>query len=191
MYYLFIDTETTGIPANYQAPASDSKNWPRLVQVAWVLTDGHASQLESAEYIIKPDGFTIPADAARIHGITTAKALAQGSDLGSILQTLKEKIEFASVLVAHNMQFDEKILGAEFLRRGFPNIIETKERICTMRSSTDYCQIAGPYGYKWPSLIELHRKLFKKPIPGSHTALADTRACAACFFELRRLGVLD
>jgi len=189
--YLFFDTETTGIPANYRAPASDFKNWPRLVQVAWILTNADASQIESAEHIIKPDGFTIPHDAAKIHGITTEKALAQGSDLSAILQILKEKIEYADVLVAHNMQFDEKILGAEFLRNGFPNIIETKQRICTMRSSTDYCQIVGPYGYKWPSLQALHRKLFNKPIPGAHTALADTRSCVACFFELRRLGVLS
>ena len=189
--YLFFDTETTGLPANYQAPASDSKNWPRLVQVAWIMTDGDASQIEAAEHIIKPVGFSIPADAAKVHGITTEKALAQGSDLGTILQTLKEKIEFADALVAHNMQFDEKILGAEFLRCGFPNILETKQRICTMRSSTDYCQIPGPYGYKWPALQALHRKLFNKPIPGSHTALVDTRACADCFFELKRLGVLD
>ena len=188
--YLFFDTETTGLPANYQAPASDFNNWPRLVQVAWILTEGDAIQLEAAEYIIKPDGFTIPLDAAKIHGITTEKALAQGADLGAILQELKDKIEFATVLVAHNMQFDEKILGAEFLRRGFPNSIETKPRICTMRSSTDYCQIPGPYGYKWPSLQALHRKLFKKPIPSAHTALADTRACAACFFELKSLGIL-
>lgn len=188
--YLFFDTETTGLPANYRAPASDAKNWPRLVQVAWILADADANQLEAAETIIKPDGFTIPADAVRIHGITTAKALAQGSDLGTVLQILKEKIEYAEVLVAHNMQFDEKILGAEFLRRGFPNVIETKLRLCTMHSSTDYCQIPGPYGYKWPSLQALHRKLFKKPIPGAHTALVDTRACAACFFELKRLWVI-
>jgi DNA polymerase-3 subunit epsilon len=188
--YLFFDTETTGLPANYKAPVSDSKNWPRLVQVAWLLTDDDANQIESAEYVIKPDGFTIPQDAAKVHGITTEKALALGFDLRNILQTLKEKIEFTDVLVAHNMQFDEKILGAEFLRCGFPNSIETKPHICTMRSSTDYCQIVGPYGYKWPSLQALHRKLFNKPIPGVHTALADTRACAACFFELKKLGVL-
>jgi DNA polymerase-3 subunit epsilon len=189
--YLFFDTETTGIPANNRAPASDFNNWPRLVQVAWILADGDANQIESAEYIIKPEGFTIPQDAAKIHGITTEKALAQGSNLSAILQTLKEKIEFADALVAHNMQFDEKILGAEFLRCGFSNIIETKQRICTMRSSTDYCQITGPYGYKWPSLQALHTKLFNKPIPGAHTALADTRACAACFFELKKLRVID
>lgn len=189
--YLFFDTETTGIPANYRAPATDSRNWPRLVQVGWILVDEDGRQIESAEYIIKPQGFSIPADAVRIHGITIAMAMAQGSDLESILRSLKEKVEFASVLVAHNMQFDEKILGAEFLRCGFPNVIETKQRICTMLSSTDYCRIPGPYGYKWPSLAELHRTLFKKNISGAHSALADTRACAACFFELQRLGVVE
>lgn len=188
--YLFFDTETTGIPVNYRAPASDSTNWPRLVQVAWILTDGHAQQIEASEIIIKPEGFTIPRDVVKIHGITTEMALARGSDLSATLQILKEKIEFADVLVAHNMQFDEKILGAEFLRCGFSNIIETKPRICTMRSSTDYCQIPGPYGYKWPSLSALHKKLFNKPIPGAHTALVDTHACAACFFELKKLGVI-
>ena len=188
--YLFFDTETTGLPVNYRAPASDSRNWPRLVQVAWVLADEDGLQLESAEYIIKPQGFTIPPDVARIHGITTAKALSEGFDLVSTLKLLREKVEFASVLVAHNMQFDEKILGAEFLRCDLPNIIESRPRICTMRSSTDYCRIPGPYGYKWPSLAELHRKLFKKTISGAHSALADTRASAACFFELQRLGVL-
>ncbi len=73
--YLFFDTETTGVPANYRAPASDSNNWPRLVQIGWLLTDETAMQIESAEYLIKPDGFTIPQDAAKIHGITTELAL--------------------------------------------------------------------------------------------------------------------
>ena len=31
--YLFFDTETTGLPANWQAPMSDLENWPRLVQI--------------------------------------------------------------------------------------------------------------------------------------------------------------
>ncbi len=35
--YLFFDTETTGVPRNYKAPSSDTRNWPRLVQLACVL----------------------------------------------------------------------------------------------------------------------------------------------------------
>ncbi len=36
---LFIDTQTTGLPKNWNAPITDTKNWPRLVQIAWIITD--------------------------------------------------------------------------------------------------------------------------------------------------------
>ena len=49
---LFFDTETTGVPRNYKAPASDLKNWPRLVQIAWLLADDDGGEIESAEYIV-------------------------------------------------------------------------------------------------------------------------------------------
>ncbi len=52
--YLFFDTETTGIPKNYKAPASDLKNWPRLVQLAWLATDDTGIEIRSAERIVKP-----------------------------------------------------------------------------------------------------------------------------------------
>ena len=68
--------------------------------------------------------------------------------------------------------------------------LTAKQRRCTMLESTDFCRIPGQYGFKWPSLDQLHRKLFGAPIGGAHTALADTRACARCFFELKQLNVL-
>jgi DNA polymerase-3 subunit alpha len=37
--FLIYDTETTGLPKNYNAPLTDSDNWPRLVQLAWQLHD--------------------------------------------------------------------------------------------------------------------------------------------------------
>lgn len=37
MKYLFIDTETTGLPKEYDAPYTDIDNWPRLVQLAWIV----------------------------------------------------------------------------------------------------------------------------------------------------------
>lgn len=188
--HLFFDTETTGIPRNYKAPASDLGNWPRLVQVAWVLFDGQDREIESAQHIIKPDGFTIPPDAARIHGITTQKAMGSGVDRKTALAAMAPAIERAAVLVAHNMQFDEKILGAEFLRTGFANLVESRKRICTMQGATDYCRLPGRYGYKWPTLDELHRKLFNQSFEGAHQALADVRACARCYFELRRRNVM-
>ena len=187
---LFFDTETTGIPRNYKAPASDSENWPRMVQIAWLLIDAENREIESAEHIVKPDGFTIPADAARIHGITTEMAEKQGVDLKLVLAAAAASMSKASTLFAHNIAFDEKILGAEFLRSGFANLVEAKPRRCTMQESTDYCRLPGRYGFKWPTLQELHLKLFNEPLEGAHRALVDVRACARCYFELKRLKVM-
>lgn len=188
--HLFFDTETTGVPRNYKAPASDLHNWPRLVQLAWILADDEAHEIASAEHIVRPDGFTIPADAVRIHGITTATALLDGVELESVLGAFASALAQASVLVAHNMSFDERILGAEFLRTGRPNLLESKARRCTMLEATDYCRLPGRYGYKWPTLDELHRVLFGTPADGAHQALLDVRTCARCYFELKRRAIM-
>jgi hypothetical protein len=71
--YLFFDTETTGIPRNYRAPASDLRNWPRLVQVAWLLADEQAKEIASAQFIVKPEGFTIPPDSRHHHRDSVAE----------------------------------------------------------------------------------------------------------------------
>ena len=44
--YLFLDTETTGLPLRYGRPAAQIGNWPRLVQVAWLLTDADGHPVE-------------------------------------------------------------------------------------------------------------------------------------------------
>lgn len=188
--YLFFDTETTGVPRNYKAPVTDLNNWPRLVQLAWLLADDAGNELSSAEYIVKPDGFTIPKEAAKIHGITTEKALESGIELALVLTKAHAAIEQASLLIAHNMAFDEKILGAEFLRADQSNVVATKQRLCTMQATTNYCRLPGPYGYKWPSLEELHKKLFNQSFSGAHNALVDVRACARCYFELKQRKVI-
>src|SRR5690606_32883003 len=89
-------------------------------------------------------------------------------------------------LVAHNISFDEKIVGAEFLRSGFPNSIPSKNRICTMQSTTNFCAIQGNYGYKWPKLNELHIKLFGYDFEDAHNAVADINATVKCFWELKK-----
>lgn len=187
---LFLDTETTGIPRNYRAPVSDLDNWPRLVQLGWLMAGEDGAEISAAEFIVRPEGFVIPDDAARVHGISNALALQEGVPLATVLEAVVAEVEQASVLVAHNMQFDEKILGAELLRTGYPNLLDEKLRLCTMQSATDYCRLPGRYGFKWPTLQELHHKLFGESFAGGHSALADVRACARCFFRLKQLQVL-
>lgn len=186
--YLFFDTETTGLPRSWKAPVTDLNNWPRLVQLAYLYYDENGNKISGGDFIIKPEGFIIPADVSRIHGITHEKAVNEGALLQDVLQNFHSLIEESEVLVAHNMSFDEKIVGAEFLRTGMPNTIPSKQKICTMHSTTNFCGIQGPYGFKWPKLSELHYKLFKTGFEEAHNAAVDINATANCFWELRRLG---
>ena len=83
--YLIFDTETTGLPKRWDAPITDTDNWPRCIQIAWQLHDEWGKVIESKDYLIKPDGFDIPYDAEKIHGISTILAEEQGVDLAFVL----------------------------------------------------------------------------------------------------------
>lgn len=188
--YLIFDTETTGLPKDYNAPISDSDNWPRMVQIAWLKYDSSGKQIAERNYIVKPDGFTIPEDTVKIHGISTERAINEGVDLRTALNDFSKAINESSYLVAHNMNFDEKIVGAEFLRADVESKLFETRRVCTQDSSKNFCKL-GPYGNKWPSLSELHVKLFNKNFEEAHNAAVDVRACADCFFELKRKGIIE
>ena len=189
-YYFFFDTETTGIPVNWKAPVTNLSNWPRIVQIAYIICDENGNEIEFDNYIVKPDGFIIPEEASNIHGITTEKALKNGVPLKSVLEKIHNLISKSKSLVAHNINFDEKILGAEFLRNGKENIINDKIKLCTMEKSINFCAIDGFYGYKWPKLSELYFKLFKDNFEEAHNATVDVRAMAKCFWELKKIGIM-
>jgi DNA polymerase III subunit epsilon len=189
--YLFFDTETTGLPRNYRAPVEALDNWPRVVQIAWLNYSNSGRLLSENSYIIRPEGFIIPKEATKIHGITTKKALVDGDDLKTVLAQFANDVKKANLVVAHNIEFDDKIVSAEFLRKNINHTLSTKPKVCTMRSSTDFCKIPNNYGkYKWPNLKELHVTLFDHEFEDVHNALADVKACAKCFFELKKQGVI-
>jgi DNA polymerase III epsilon subunit-like protein len=188
--FLFFDTETTGLPRSWNAPVTDLANWPRLVQLAYMAYDADGNRLASVDAIVKPVGFTIPEETSRIHGITTGRALKEGRDLIEVLREFRALLDRTRYLIAHNISFDEKIVGAEFLRNGMPDIPASVIKICTMHSTTEYCEIPGNRGYKWPKLMELHHKLFAEDFDLAHNAAADVAATVKCFWELRKRGII-
>lgn len=189
--YLFFDTETTGLPKKYNAPADDFDNWPRLVQVAWILFDEEGKEILSNSYIIKPEGFVIPLESSLIHGITQKRAVKEGCDLCNVLSEFENLVEQADFLIAHNIDFDEKIMGSELLRIGNMNCFVNKNKFCTMRASTNFCAITSQYGYKWPKLEELHYKLFETNFDEAHNALVDIQITAKCFWEMKKRGLIS
>jgi len=188
--YLFFDTETTGLPKSWKAPVSDTANWPHIVQIAWALFDNSGKQLAFQDYMIKPEGFVIPESATAIHGISTEKALKEGRPAAEVLKEFSGALQGAARLVAHNLDFDEKMVRVELLRLRMSDGLGEIPRICTMKASTKYCKIPGPYGDKWPKLSELHIKLFEVDFEDQHNAASDVLCCAKCFFELRRRAVI-
>jgi DNA polymerase-3 subunit epsilon len=114
--------------------------------------------------------------------------LRDGQPIADILEQFNSMLEEAEFLVAHNMAFDEMIMGSELLRNGMQNSLADKVRICTMKQTTAFCRLSGEYGFKWPKLSELHYKLFRTGFADAHNALADISITAKCFWELRRIG---
>lgn len=189
--YIVIDCETTGLPRNWKAPVSDAGNWPRMIQIAWARFDKESRPLESKDFLIRPDGFTIPPEAERVHHISNKRASAEGKPLAAALEEFASALGKSEVVVAHNLRFDESVISAEYLRLGLGLPFGNKKRICTMTGTAGLCRIPGQYGYKWPSLSELHRFLFGTGYEEAHDAGADVAACANCFLELLRRRVLD
>jgi len=188
--YLFFDVETTGLPKLRDAPESALDNWPRVVQIAWLEYDDEGNQLSKSNYIIKPRGFTIPSESTSVHGITNERAEKEGTEIDGVLRKFSRVIDQSDVLIAHNINFDQKVVAAEFLRANIPNGLSIIRKICTMKESTDFCQIPGLSGYKWPSLLELHSKLFRSGFTEAHDAEVDIAICAKCFFELLKKGII-
>ena len=118
--YLVFDTETTGLPANFNAPVTDSANWPRLVELAWGVYGEDGKQQSEGQLLVRPMGFDIPAEATRVHGITTEQATAQGVSLGEALGQLVAAADGCQYVVAHNLEYDLAIVGTELHKLAHP-----------------------------------------------------------------------
>ena len=188
--YLIFDTETTGLPKRWDAPITDTDNWPRCIQIAWQLHDAMGNCIEHQDYLVQPDGFNIPYDAEKIHGISTELAQEQGIPLAEVLEKFNEALSKTKFVVGQNVKFDLNIMGAEFVRGDVVNPLQELPVLDTCTEHTaSLCQIpGGRYGkFKLPTLTELHEYLFNVPFSEAHNATADVEATTRCFFELIRL----
>ena len=187
--YLIFDTETTGLPKRWDAPLSDSENWPRCIQIAWQIHDAKGEVVAHEDYLIQPDGFTIPFDSEQVHGISTALAEEQGIPLEEVLEKFHTALNQVDYVVGHNVSFDRNIMGAEYLRSGLSDVLEGKAVVDTCTEETaSLCQLPGGRGgkFKLPTLSELYHFLFQESFEEAHNATADVEATSRVFLELLR-----
>jgi len=189
--YIIFDTETTGLPKRWNAPITDTDNWPRAIQIAWQVHDQWGNLVEAKDYLIRPEGFDIPYDAERIHGISTALAVQKGESLDRVLAEFNEALSESKFVVGQNVGFDVNVMGAEFHRAQLESLMASMPVLDTCTEKTaKLCQIPGGRGgkFKLPTLTELHQHLFGEPFNDAHNATADVEATTRCFLELIRTG---
>lgn len=194
MNFLIFDTETTGLPKKYNARWDDLENWPRLAQFAFTLMDDKGEEIDSVSTLIKPDGWEIPKEKFFIeNNMSTERCEAEGVEIFPVLRRFQDMLKQADYKVAHNINFDNPIVGSEIIRAGITKeLFQYKKGLCTMRSTTKFCNIPFPNGTgtKWPKLEELHEKLFGMTFSGAHDALEDVRATGRCLIECINKGII-
>ena len=160
--FLIFDTETTGLPKKWSAPLTDFDNWPRAIQVAWQVHDINGDCISNQSYIVHPDGFTIPYDSEKIHGISTQLAKKIGVDISFVLNKFNDDLNKSEFICGHNLNFDEKIMGSEYLRSNGNNPLQDFPKIDTCTEETaGICMLKGGRGrkFKLPTLMELYCRI--------------------------------
>lgn len=208
--FLVFDVETTGLlPKNSKNGSHPTiTDYPYITQLSYVIYDMNTRKVVETfdSYVKLPPTVEINTESAQITGITKEICETQGRDITIVLQSLYNAYKTCDVLVAHNMDFDEKVILVELERSrkqldvnslGLFNKISEElnnvERYCTMKKGTTLCNIlmdsykpGGPPRKKFPRLSELYVKLFDEPAPtGLHNSLVDVETTLKCYLKMR------
>lgn len=201
MKALVYDTETTGLPL-FNEPSNDSRQ-PHIVQLGAQLVDLDTERVYAGiDLIIKPDGYTIPDEVARIHGITTELALEVGVPAHKALGAFFALWRLAQVRIAHNEQFDARIVRIACGRHGDlhgipkPDEWRNGRAECTQILSTPILKLpptermlaAGRNHHKSANLREAYLFFTGRELVDAHSAMADTQACTAVYFAIKKLS---
>ena len=189
MIRVFFDTETSGLPRGFGRPAEDLDAWgtARLVQLSWIV-DQDGEWKGYGDLIIRPDGFEIPQDVSKIHGITQELALEKGVDCKKAVYAFLGVARMADLVIGHNVQFDLGVVGSELVRHWGKNYLHGVKTGDTMKNNkvVEWCNL--PRG-KWPKLMELYKMLFGEEFKGAHNSMMDVKATRECYWELTKRNI--
>lgn len=193
---LIYDSETTGLPI-WNKPSEDPGQ-PRITQLAAELCDEETGETLSAiNFIIKPDGWTIPEELQELTGITQEKAERFGVPMTLVLPAFLGMWRQANVhRVAHNEGFDMRMVRIELMRSPFGELADEWKAapvFCTQAGCTNILNLpptermlaAGRHHPKSPNLAEAYNYFTGEDLEGAHNAANDIMACKAVYFGIK------
>ena len=211
---LVFDVETTGLlpqKPRYSTQQIPLSEYPHIIQLSFAVYDLNNNRLvRTYDSYVKIDAtIEISEYVSKLTGITPDICNNSGNSITDVLKEFYMAYMECKAIVAHNMDFDEKMILVE-MERNREQIIplipeyttlfnkvreETSgiERYCTMRKGITLCNImveskmpGKPARAKWPKLAELYAKLFDGEIvDGMHNSMVDVMACLRCYLKMR------
>lgn len=180
----FVDIETSGLPNK------SNNTFPEILQIAWILTNDEGVILKKKSYIIKSD-FYLKNRSSEFVNFDFNIAHKIGIPLTEALNKFIQDIKISDCVIAHNIEFDLEVLEYHFKKLFGGTPFQSKVKICTMKSSKNYCKLSGNYGdYKYPKLSELYFSLFNGHINNSHNAEVDVLNTVRCYKKMKKLNLL-
>ena len=192
MKFLLFDTSANGQPQSYNASFRDSFNWPRMIHLSWQLMNEKGQILESRDDLIKPLGFSLTEQISKRHKVTMAELKEKGVDVKESTEAFMKVVREADMVFAHNLVFNQGVVTAEADRAEIIERLSSADTYCLMQEATYYCGIPGKRGkFKWPTLPELHKRIFGKSYNNPSNAASDLNALGRCFIVMYKTGVLE
>ena len=196
MLILCYDTETTGIIRgnDYAHPGN-----PFLASIAALLYDTTAHKvISSLNAMIQPAGWTMPKEAGAINGLSTEYLSTVGISVNIVLPAFVALVGKADLNVAHNVDFDTKVISAALWRHLLEEDHTEEEAhvliknwlyfptFCTMKESKDIVKAQTKNGkIKYPKLTEAYEFFFNKPLDRAHSANADAVAVLEIYLAIQ------
>ena len=198
MLVLCFDTETTGLPEGRHISIYETAKWPHIVQLSFMVYDTEKREVvqEYDEIIRIGDNVELTPKSVEIHGITREIIEKRGIPIGQALCAFKCALNNTDCSIGHNLSFDKRLLIVESIRnKGFDasddSIVQLHfgKEYCTMLNSIDVCKIKmlrkdGSIYYKYPTLLELHKNLFRIKPHNAHNSKVDVLICLRCYCKL-------
>jgi DNA polymerase III subunit epsilon len=173
---LILDVETSGLPSR-RWPDLDWRQ-PHIVELAATLVDRRNTTLAEMSRIVRPDGWVSSPGALAVHGITREQALAEGLPEGEVLWEFLKLARRASLVVAHNAEFEDHVVRIG-LARFWPQHVDEwgrRAKFCTMLAARRACGVG--------KLALAYEKLCGQPHGSMHEAIGDVDAARGIYFAL-------